>query len=137
MAVLQIRTQLTSPNRSAWDRLAEFLDVRRAAGKPAGDFEAFERELHQMVVAAEAEAIGEELERHDLNAPEVFIDGVPHRQVLRCPQTYLTASGPVSVTRSLYSTRQDGERAVCPMELGAGVIGCRAQPNRRSGRWRI
>jgi len=122
MAVLQIPTQLTSPKTSAWDRLAGFLEARRTAGKPAADFEAFERELHEMFMAAEAEAIGEELERFDLDAPEVLIDGVPHRRVLRCPQTYLTASGAVSVMRSLYSTRQDGERAVCPMELGGGIL---------------
>jgi hypothetical protein len=66
--------------------------------------------------------MGEELERFDLDVPEVRVDGVPHRQVLRCAQTYLTASGPVSVTRSLYPTRQDGERAVCPLELRAGVV---------------
>jgi hypothetical protein len=122
MAVLQIPTKLTSLKPSAWDRLAAFLGARRATGKPAADLEAFERELHQMFVAAEAEALGEELEKFDLDAPEVLIDGVAHRRVLRCPQTYLTASGPVSVTRSLYSTRQDGERAVCPLELRAGIL---------------
>src|SRR3989442_460986 len=122
MAVLQIPTKQTSPKTSAWDRLAEFLEARRATDKPAADFEAFERELHQMIMAAEAEAIGEELGKFDLDAPEVLIDGVRHRRVLRCRQTYLAGSGPVEVERSLYSTRQDGERAVCPMELRGGVI---------------
>ncbi len=122
MAVLQIPTKLTSPKTSAWDRLAAFLEERRGASEPVADLQAFERELHQMFAAAEAEAMGEELEKFDLDAPEVVINGIPHRRVLRCPQPYLTASGAVSVTRSLYSTRQDGERAVCPLELRAGVI---------------
>jgi hypothetical protein len=122
MRVSQITTEETSPNRSPWEALTEFLEKRRTADEPVADLEAFERELHERFAAAEAEAMGEELERFDLDVPEVRIDGVPHRQVLRCAQTYLTASGPVSVLRSLYSTRQEGERAECPLELRAGVV---------------
>jgi hypothetical protein len=75
-----------------------------------------------MFAAAEAEAVGLELARFDINSPVVEVDGVAHRQVLRCESTYLAASGPVRVMRSLYSTRQGNERAVCPMELGAGIL---------------
>ncbi len=74
-----------------------------------------------MITAAEAETMGEELERFDVDAPEILIDGIRHRRVLRCSQTYFAASGPVAVERSLYSTRQDDEHAACPMELRAGV----------------
>ena len=122
MAVLQIPTQLTSPKRSAWDRLMVYVEARRASGKPVTDFEASEREVHQLFAAAEAEFVGEELEQFDVEAPEILIDGVRHRRVFRGPQDYLAASGRVSATRSLYSTRQDGERAVCPMELRAGIV---------------
>jgi hypothetical protein len=55
-----------------------------------------------------------------------MIDGVAHRQVLRCEETYLSAAGPVRVQRSLYSTRQEGERTVCPLELRSGMV---------EGRW--
>ena len=122
MRISQIPTSITSPKDSARSKLEAFLEQRRRSDKPVGDLEAFERELHAMFAAAEAEAVGEELERFDLDAPEVLIDGVRHRRLLRCPQTYLTASGPVSIERSLYSTRQDGERAVSPMETRAGVV---------------
>ena len=122
MSVLQISTQLASSKTSALDRLTGFLEARRTTGKPAANFEAFEREVHEMVTAVETEAIGEELERFDLDVPEVVIDGVTHRRVLRCQQTYQTAAGPVPVIRSLYSTRQDGTRAVCPLELGVGIV---------------
>ena len=35
----------------------------------------------------------------------------------------MTAAGPARVLRTLYSTRQDGERAVAALDLRAGVIG--------------
>ncbi len=111
---------------SAMARLQEFLARRRDASKPVEDLEAFERQLHALFAAAECEALGEEIARFDVNGPVVVIDGVPHRQVLRCEETYVSSAGPVRVERSLYSTRQAGERAVCPLELRAGIV---------EGRW--
>lgn len=102
------------------ERLLEFLDERRRAKRPVDDLENFEQELHQLLAAVEAEAVGEELERFDVDLPAVEIEGVGHRQVLRCEQTYMTAAGPTQVMRSLY--RATGERTVCPMELRAGIV---------------
>ncbi len=56
----------------------------------------------------------------------ILVEGVAHRRVVRCEETYFGAAGPVRVMRSLYSIRQDGERAVCPLELRGGII---------EGRW--
>lgn len=112
-----------SANKSpAWKHLEQFLECRRRARGPVEDLESFERELRAMFAAAEAEAVADELARFDVDLPVVKVDGVPHRKVLRCEQTYMTAAGEVKVTRTLYSTRQDGERAACPMELRAGVV---------------
>jgi hypothetical protein len=122
MSLLQIPAQKTSAYRPAWSALMTLVEERRASGKPVDDFEASEGEVRRLFAAAEAEFIGEELEKFDVEAPEILIDGVRHRRVLRCSQDYLTASGRVSVTRNLYSTRQDGERAVSPMELRAGIV---------------
>jgi hypothetical protein len=110
-----------SAKTSARARLEQFLAERRRAKEAVPDLEAFERELHELVAAMEAEVIGDELARHDVDVPAVVIDGVVHRRVLRCEQEYLTAAGPVRVERSLYSTR-DGEPAMCPMELRAGIV---------------
>lgn len=122
MRVSQNTVERTSSETPSWDRLVEFLEERRSTTTPIGELETFERELHELFASAEAETMGKELERFDLDTAEVVIDGVPHRRVLRCAQSYMAASGSVSVTRSLYSTRQDGARAVCPMELRAGVV---------------
>lgn len=117
-----------SKPRSAMARLEEFLARRRTATKPVAELEAFERELHALFAAAECEVLGEEIARFDVNAPVVVIDGVAHRQVLRCEQTYVSSAGPVRLERSLYSTRQDGERAVCPLELRSGIVEGRWSP---------
>ena len=119
MAVLQISFRSST---TAWDRLEMFLGARRSRRGPVESLEAFEIELHQMFAAAEAEALGQELARFDIDSPVVAIDGIPHRRILRCESTYLASSGPVRILRSLYSTRHDGERAVCPMELRAGIV---------------
>jgi hypothetical protein len=107
-------------------QLQRFLVLRRQARQPVEDLAAFEQQLHALFAAAECEALGEEIARLDINAPVVRIDGVPHRQVLRCEETYVSSAGPVRIERSLYSTRQSGERAVCPMELRSGIV---------EGRW--
>ena len=53
--------------------------------------------------------------------PLVFIDGEMHRRACRCAQTYLTAAGAVSVTRTLYRARR-GERAVAALERKVGIV---------------
>jgi len=119
MAVLQVFSETASP---AWARLEDFLARRRAVGQPVEDLADFEHDLHRMFAAAEAEAMGQELAHFDIDSPIVEVDGVSHRRVVRCETTYLTASGPVRVLRTLYSTRQSSERAICPLELGAGIV---------------
>ena len=107
------------------DDLQAFLRQHRQGSEPVGDFEAFEQTLHRFFVAAEREALGQELARFDLDAPQVEIDGQRHDRVLRCKTTYTTAAGPVRVERSLYRSPHGG-RAVCPLELRAGIM---------EGRW--
>ncbi|AUX21226.1 uncharacterized protein SOCEGT47_017060 [Sorangium cellulosum] len=102
-------------------RLKELLEERQ--GKPpVDDFGSFERELRGRMAEIERDLLAEELQRFDIDAPVVLIDGVPHRRVLRCEETYMSAAGPVRVERTLYSTRRDGERAVSALELRAGIV---------------
>ena len=63
-----------------------------SASNPAWDFEAFEQTLHRFFVAAEREALGQELARFDLDAPQVEIDGERYDRVLRCETTYTSAA---------------------------------------------
>ena len=114
---------------SAVAKLEQFLFERRAARQPVDDLEKFERELHSLFATAEAEVVGHEVNRFDVDRPFVTVNGVVHHQVLRCEDTYFCASGPVQVMRSLYSTRKDSERAICPMELQAGFVEGRWTPH--------
>ena len=110
---------------AAMAQLEEFLKKR--LGAPAvRDLEAFEREMHALFAAAECEALAQELARLDVDVPVILVEGIAHRRVVRCEETYFGAAGPVRITRSLYSTQQEGERAVCPMELRGGMV---------EGRW--
>ena len=52
----------------------------------------FERELHSLFAAAEAEVVGHEVERFDIDLPFVTVDGIVHQRVLRCEDTYFCAS---------------------------------------------
>lgn len=108
-------------------RLQEFVAARRASPKPVRDLGAFERELHARVLAVEREAMAQELAKLDVDQPVVRIDGVLHRQVLRCEAVYWGVAGAFRVERSLYSTRE-GEPAACPMELRAGIVDGRWTP---------
>jgi hypothetical protein len=104
------------------DQLQDFLHQRRAAPEPVEDLDAFEQELHRLFVTAEREALGQELARFDVDVPVIEVDGQRYRRVLRCEQTYSSAAGPVRVERTLYRQRQEDERALCPLELRAGII---------------
>ncbi len=120
MQALQNRDLLSS-NTHAMDQLQDFLCQRREAHEPVQGLEAFEQELHRLFVAAEREALSQELSRVDLDVPVVEVDGERCQRVLRCATTYSSAVGPVRVTRSLYRHPQGGA-ALCPLELRAGLI---------------
>ena len=85
---------------------------------PQQDFERFEREVHQRFVAAERAVLAGELQRLDVDLPEVTIGGRRHRRVLRSTETYLSAVGPITVLRTLY--RASTEQAVVAMDCGRG-----------------
>src|SRR2546421_6629711 len=121
MQALQNRDLLSSDTH-AMDQLQDFLRQRRDAPAPVEDLDAFEQELHRFFVAAEREALGQELARLDLDVPTLEIAGERYHRVLRCATTYTSAVGPVRVERSLYRQGHDGGRAGCPLDLRAGVI---------------
>jgi hypothetical protein len=113
---------LLSRDTHAMDQLQDFLRQRRETHEPVEDLDAFEQELHRRFVAAEREAFGQELARFDVDVPVIDVDGQRYRRVLRCEQTYSSAAGPVRVERTLYRQHQGDERALCPLELRAGII---------------
>lgn len=120
MALCHSDTVLQSP---ALQRLGQFIRERRQAWAGSGpDFERFEHDLHEIVMALECELISEELARFDVVADEIEVAGVTYRPVMSSPETYLSAAGPVTVTRHLYRPAGRSSKSICPLELRAGII---------------
>lgn len=110
------------PQASALQRLRCFLHEHETRSAALGEFADFEQMLGDVFAAAQREVTAQEMARHDVNVPVVLIDGVKHHRRLREPNTYMTRTGEVTVTRTLYSTREDGARCQVPMELKCGII---------------
>jgi hypothetical protein len=114
-----------APGGKALAKLREFLDKEGMASREGPtDFADFERKLHERLMEVEREVVGEVMAKADVDAEAVVIGGRVHRKVLRGPETYLTAAGPVRVERTLYKDRTlPAQRAVSVMELRLGVVG--------------
>lgn len=87
----------------------------------SGGMEAFERDLEEACAEFRRGILLAELKRYDVEAKEMHVAGVLYRPCLKSKTTYLTSAGPVEIERSLYRSAS-GERAICPLELQAGII---------------
>jgi hypothetical protein len=108
---------------TAGQRLRQFVSAWHTQwtdGTP--DFERFERELHEYVMGLERELLAEELARYDVSAEQIEVEGIPYRPTLSSSETYMSAAGPITVTRHLYRPPGRGSRSICPLELQAGIV---------------
>ena len=107
----------------ALQRLRQFiLNHREEWTNNTPDFERFEREVHELVMDLECELISEDLARYDVMADEIEVEGITYRPSLTASETYLSAAGPVKVTRHLYRPAGRSSKSICPLELRAGII---------------
>ena len=103
------------------DVLAARSNESYAEGKMT--FEAFEVALGHAVRGLENELKAADLARYDVEANAVMVDGQEWRKCLeQQPKTSLSASGPITVARTLYRPVEGG-KCLCPLELRAGIIG--------------
>jgi hypothetical protein len=72
-------------------------------------------------MALECEMVSEELGRYDVTAEEIEVDGKVYRRGICSSETYLTASGPVSIERHLYRPVAEKGVGICPLELRSGI----------------
>jgi hypothetical protein len=68
-----------------------------AAKTGAREFYEFEKTLHERLMQAEREIVGEVMAASDVDADAIELEGRVHRRVLRSAQTHMTAAGPVEV----------------------------------------
>ena len=121
-----IRRSTNTTVRDVWTALEELPQrvsslLKKYESSNAVEFEDFERQLHALFAQTECTVTEEALARQDVDLPFVLIDGEVHRRACRCAQTYLSAAGAVSVTRTLYRARR-GERAVATLERKVGIV---------------
>jgi len=107
----------------AIEKLGQFvLEWRRRWETGTPDFERFEHELHEQIMAIESELLTEELARYDVEAEQIEMGGITYRQVLISSEMYLSAAGPLIIERHLYRPPGRGSKSICPLELRAGII---------------
>lgn len=94
------------------------------AGKTgAREFYEFEKTLHERLMQAEREIVGEVMKASDVDADAIEIEGRVHRRVLRSAQTYMTAAGEVKVERWLYKDRRDPTaHALAALDRKLGIV---------------
>ncbi|MCI0647584.1 MAG: hypothetical protein L0332_20690 [Chloroflexi bacterium] len=108
---------------AAGQRLGEYIrewQGQWAEGTP--DFEQFEEGVHKRIMALERELLAEALAGYDVTAEEIEVGGVGYRLALTSSETYLSAAGPITVSRKLYRPPGRGSKSICPLELRAGVV---------------
>lgn len=106
------------------DRVREFLEDHAMQGKTgAREFYEFEKTLHERLLEAEREIVGDVMAASDVEADAIEIEGRVHRRVLRSRQTYMTACGEVEVERWLYKDRADPTaHALAALDLRLGIV---------------
>jgi hypothetical protein len=104
--------------------LQELVAARGQEGTPEAilTFEAFEVQLGHAMRNVENDLKAIDLARYDIDADAVIVGGKEWRKCLADQsKTYLSASGPVTVSRTLYRPI-DGGKSLCPLELRTGII---------------
>ena len=108
---------LTLSGLDSFEQLENLLGARRLDGSPEATmtFEAFEVELAQVMRRVENELKAADLARYDVDAEAVMVNGQLWRKCLsNQPKTYLSASGPLTVSRNLYRP-VGGGKSICPL----------------------
>ena len=136
MRVFHTTSHEAIANDEALARLATSLARLRELSPGAVGFEELEAQVHALFVAAERDVLGAELERLDVDVPQLVLDGQVHVRVLRSAMVYTSAAGPVRVVRTLY--RRGAQRAVAPLERRAGIVAGHFTPRAaRQGLWAV
>ncbi len=104
----------------AFEALCEFVQDRLEHGSEVA-FADFEAELREKVSALESDLLRQQLQRYDVEAESVEIEGMRFRRKHRSKERYCGLAGEFEVERWVY-VPQGGGRSVCPMELKAGIV---------------
>jgi len=104
------------------DQLQALLRQRRAAPEPVEPLETCAQERPRLCVAAERAALRRAGGRCELDGPTLETAGARSHRVLRCATTSNRAAGPLRVARRVSRQQPARARAVCPLDLRAGIL---------------
>ena len=119
----QDRHALSSP---ALESLFDFVRDCRRRGADVS-FSEFERDLRERMSAVEREIVAEQLACYDVDSDRIRVSGSTFRRKGRAKRRYCALSGEFEVHRNTY-VPTGGGRAICPLELRAGVVESRFTP---------
>lgn len=111
------RNRLSTPS---FARIKEFVSDRTRREELS--FEEFEQELHRLVSAWESELVARELASYDEDAPQVEVEGKVYRRKMESTKEYHGLAGTFEISRHLYVPLGDEGKAICPLELRAGIV---------------
>lgn len=99
--------------------------MRKVAARPVeedGSFEEVESQLREHIAAVEADLLGRLLLRYDMDVDRIEYQGERYRRKLRAEKEYTSLAGTTKVERTIFVPESGPGRAICPMELRAGIV---------------
>lgn len=88
----------------------------------AQSLEEFERGLREKTMALEAQILARQVERFDVEAEEIEVEGQPYRLKMKSKREYCGLSGTFTVERNLFVPRSREGKAIAPLDLRAGIV---------------
>lgn len=110
---------------AAMGKLCNYLDDQERCwqeGEAAPDFERFEKEVHECMMAIEREIVAKELRKYDISTEEITFEGRVYKWAMTSPETYHCAAGEIQVERQLYRPKERDTKSICPLEMQSGII---------------
>lgn len=121
---MQLCHSINTNSRPEVNRLEAFmanLKGIRLEARNGADFNQLEAEVERLFNQALRDELTAVLAEYDINVPCFEHQGNTYRQSSRSPKRYMTAAGEISVERSLYRSKRNGE-TYCPLELNSGIV---------------
>ena len=108
---------------TAYIKLSEYLEQIKESKGQIG-FEAHEAAVTRLVYTLGQAAMSDVLTHYDTQTDVISMEDQTYRRKHKAIKTYQTGLGPVEINRYVYANRKkDGDgRAICPLELQAGII---------------
>jgi hypothetical protein len=98
------------------------LDAQGTEDAEPESLQDFENGLFKRLMALGAELTAKQMLRYEVEAEEIEFQGEPFRFKMKWTQEYCGIGGKFSVERSIYVPRSRVGKAICPMEIRAGIV---------------